>query len=167
MQIRSRAISPGTPCKLGSLNFPDGFVLVVDTREQRPLCMSVEGLTVCRAALKDGDYSIKGFEDRFAVERKQVSDFYSYIGRERQRTVKKLERLQSFDFAALVVESSLDDLLIPPIYTQVSAESARQFLISLNVRYGIHLFCDRRRENLERWILDRAIKFYNVQREVR
>ena len=167
MRISSRAIkTPGKPYRSKPFMFPKDFVLVVDTREQNPLCGNVKGLTVCRDTLKDGDYSIRGFEDRFAVERKKTSDFYSYIGRERRRTAEKLKRFKQFDFSGLVIEVSLDDLLSPQMYTQVSPETARQFLVSVNVRYGIHVFCDRQRKNIEMWLLDRAIKYYKFNREV-
>nr|BDD44335.1 hypothetical protein 11 [Desulfobacterales bacterium] len=165
MKISSMAISPGRPYRPKPFCIPKDFILVVDTREQKPLFTSVDGLSVCREALQHGDYSIKGFEDRFTIERKQVSDFYSYIGRERHRTIKKLEKLSQLDFAGMVIESSADDLMVPPIYSRVSPESARQFLVSVNVRYGIHVYCDRCRVSLERWVLDRAIKFYRLQRE--
>ena len=89
MKIASRALHPGEPYRPKPFVFPQGFVLVIDTRERNPLCTAVKGLTVCRDTLKDGDYSIRGFEDRFAVERKQVSDFFSYIGRERKKTIRK------------------------------------------------------------------------------
>jgi ERCC4-type nuclease len=146
--------------------FPKDFVLVIDTREQNPLCGNVKGLTVCRDTLQNGDYSIRGFEDRFAVERKKVSDFYTFVGRERRRTVEKLKRFKQIDFSGLVIEASLDELLTPQMYTQVSPETARQFLVSVNVRYGIHVFYDRHRKNIEMWVLDRAIKFFNMNREV-
>jgi len=80
--------------------------------------------------------------------------------------VEKLKRFKQIDFSGLVIEASLDDLLSPQMFTQVSPETARQFLVSVNVRYGIHVFCDRHRKNIERWLLDRAIKFYNMNREV-
>ncbi len=166
MRIASRALLSGKSYKPKPYIFPEDFVLLIDTREQNPLCTAVKGLTICRDTLKDGDYSIRGFEDKFSVERKQTSDFFSYIGKERRRTVQKLERLKTFDFAALVIEASLDDLFSPQLYSQVSSEVARQFLVSVNVRYGLHVFCDRSREKIEMWLIDRAIKFFKVQREV-
>jgi ERCC4-type nuclease len=166
MKIASRAMLPGKSYKPKPYIFSEDFVLVIDTREQNPLCTSVKGLTICRNTLKDGDYSIRGFEDRFTVERKQTSDFFSYIGKERRRTVQKLEKLKAFDFAALVIEASLEDLFSPQLYTQVSPEVARQFFVSVNVRYGLHVYCDRSRKKIEMWLIDRAIKFFKVQREV-
>jgi ERCC4-type nuclease len=149
---------------------PEGFVLVVDTREQRPLFQNTqEGLEVVTGALHHGDYSIKGFEDRFCVERKQISDFYGYIGKKRDRTVKKMEQFQevvsSGGFVALVIETSESDILNGYIMSRVSPEVARQALVSFEIRYGVHCYYSKSRKDIERWVLDRAVKFYKVMRE--
>ena len=47
-------------------------VLLVDTREQRPLRFS--HLPAESATLYTGDYSVKGLEEYFAVERKSLAD---------------------------------------------------------------------------------------------
>ena len=76
-------------------NIPAGFLLVQDTREQKPLFTDPpDGLEVITDTLPHGDYSIRGFEDRFAIERKQMSDFYGYIGKERERTTRKMEEFR-------------------------------------------------------------------------
>jgi len=96
-----------------------------------------------------------------------MSDLYSYVGKERDRTVKKLIQLKSLDFAALIVESSYEDLEIPYSYSsRITPEMIRQFLVSVNVRYGIHLYCTRDRRQMERYVLDRATKYFRIQREV-
>jgi len=114
-------------------------------------------------------YSIKRFEQIFVIERKKFSDFYSYIGRERERTVKKMkefrEIVSSGGFAGLVIEVPEADLLTGYIMSRVSPETARQALVSFEVRYGIHIYYSRSRKDIARWVLDRAIKFYKIQRE--
>jgi ERCC4-type nuclease len=150
---------------------PDGLVLVQDTREQKPLFRGpVEGLEVVTCTLPYGDYSIRGFEDRFCIERKQMSDFYSYIGKERHRTTRKMEQFRDMatngGWVGLVVEATEADLLTGYIMSRVSPETARQALISFEVRYGIHVYYSRSRRDIRRWVLDRAIKFYRIQREV-
>jgi len=142
------------------------MVLYIDTREQKPLCTRIKALPIIKKALKDGDYSIKGFEDQFSIERKQQSDFYSYIGSERKRTKKKLERLSKMKFAALVIESNFDELMIPGMFSKVSPETARQFLISIRIRYHIHVFMNNKRSLCEQFIIDNAIKFFKVMREI-
>jgi ERCC4-type nuclease len=151
---------------------PLGFVLLQDTREQRPLFSDPpDGLTVVTKTLHYGDYSILGFESRFVIERKQVSDFYSYIGRERDRTIKKMEEFKeitsSGGFAGLVIEASESDLLCGYIMSRVSPEVARQALVSFEIRYGVHCHYSKSRKDIERWVIDRAVKFYRVMRESR
>jgi ERCC4-type nuclease len=150
---------------------PDGFVLVQDTREQRPLFSDPsDGLTVVNDTLYLGDYSIQGFEDKFVVERKQISDFYSYIGRQRERTVRKMQEFRRVvsrgGYVALVVEASECDLLCGYIMSRVSPETARQALVSFEVRYGVHCYYSKSRTDIARWVLDRAIKFYRIMREI-
>jgi ERCC4-type nuclease len=47
-------------------------VLVIDSREQAPLAF--ERLESVRGTLRTGDYSVRGLEDLFSVERKTVAD---------------------------------------------------------------------------------------------
>ena len=157
--------------ELKPARIPEGMILVVDTREQKPLFTEPhDGLVVVAASLSHGDYSLQGFEDRFCIERKQVSDFYSYIGKERNRTSKKMEQFREIvsagGFVGLVVEAAEADLLSGFIMSRVSPETARQALVSFEVRFGIHVYYSRSRRDISRWVLDRAIKFYKVQREV-
>jgi ERCC4-type nuclease len=154
---------------------PEGFMLVQDTREQKPLYRGgsgnrPEGLEVITTTLACGDYSIRGFEDRFCVERKQLSDFYGYIGKERHRTTRKMQEFRDMvsagGWVGLVVEATEADILTGYIMSRVSPETARQALVSFEIRYGIHVYYSRSRRDIRRWVLDRAIKFYRIQREV-
>ena len=155
-----------TNSKLKPYKIPSDMVFLIDTREQLALCTKIKGLTVRRETLKHGDYSIQGCQKNgFIIERKS-SDLYSYIGSERDRTVKKLKALSAFEFAGLVIEYSFDDLMVQNMYSQITPEMVRQFLISVQVRYGFHVFMNHKRENCEQFVLDSAIKYYNVKREV-
>lgn len=80
--------------------------IVVDTREQKPLWQK----NIITKGLKTGDYSIEGFEDKIAIERKSVADLFGSLSRGHARFKKELERAQSLDFFAIVVEGSIDDI---------------------------------------------------------
>jgi len=153
---------------LKPFKIPANFIFLQDSREQMPLFVDKpKGLIIKVKALKFGDYSIQGFEDKICFERKQMSDLYSYVGKERDRTVKKLIQLRSLDFAALIVEVSYEDLEIPYSYSsRITPEMIRQFMVSVNIRYGIHTFCTRDRRQMERYLLDRSIKYFKIQREI-
>ncbi len=43
---------------------------------------------------------------------------------------------------------------------------ARAALISFEMRYKVHIYYARSRQDIARWVLDRAIKFYKLAREV-
>ena len=161
-----------TPAELKPFKIPNGLIIIIDTREQRPLFSPrPRGLVTIRKKVEFGDYTIKGFETEFAIERKQMSDFYSYIGKERKKTVKKMSDFNLIvcngGFAGLVIEASEEDVLFGYVMSKVPPEVARQALVSFRIRSGVHVYFNRSRECIERWVLDNAIKFYKVRREVK
>src|SRR5512138_3703094 len=87
-------------------------IIVVDTREQEPYGFQCGGLHVVRRALPAGDYSLAGYEQSVAVERKTLDDFVSTVIRHRSRFSKELRILSKYDAACVVVEANLRDILI-------------------------------------------------------
>lgn len=81
--------------------------VVVDTREQTPWNLSAALFEVEVATLRTGDYTIRGFEDRLALERKSLGDFVQTVTRDWLRFRKELYRLAAFDVAAVVVEADV------------------------------------------------------------
>jgi len=157
---------------------PNGFYLQIDTREQQPFFIrhrinkgetrivdiGNERLLCIGETLHNGDYAVAGMP--LCVERKQLSDFFSYIGVERKKTVEKLERLRDQRWSGLVVEADENDLYMPQMYGgSITPEQVRGFLVSCSVRYGVHVYMNRDRTVCERWVLDRLVKGYNVMRE--
>lgn len=113
-----------------------GHLIVVDTRESLPLQFP----GAIKKALASGDYSLIGFEDQVTIERKTLEDFYQCVGRERNRFTRELERLEKMDYAAVVIESSLSDILHGTEYSQVHPRSAIGSILSWSVKYGIPFF---------------------------
>jgi len=153
--------------KLKPFKFPEGLIVLQDTREQTPLFGTrlPKGLVLCSTNLKDGDYSLKGFENQLAIERKGISDLLSYCTVERDKTKAKMERFMKMEFVALVIESRESDLYRPYLHSTISPEVVRQALVSFQVRYGIHVYIGSR-ENLSRYVLDVMIKYYRVKKEL-
>src|SRR5689334_3715967 len=85
--------------------------VVVDTREQEPYSFDPERVLAQRGALRAGDYSLAGFENRIAIERKSLDDFVSTVIRDRDRFLRELDRLRDLDAACVVVEGNLSDVL--------------------------------------------------------
>lgn len=95
--------------------------IVIDTREQRPY--DFPGTTTVRRALPSGDYSLDGLENCIAIERKSLDDWINTILRSRARFRRELRQLQSYEFAAIVIEASIADILSGNYKSQISPES--------------------------------------------
>ena len=89
----------------------EGVVIAIDTREQEPYGFDPTRVSVIRRALPAGDYSLAGRETDVAVERKTLEDFVSTALHARERFARELRRLASYDFACVVVEASMEDVL--------------------------------------------------------
>lgn len=137
--------------------------IVIDTREQRPYQFA--GAVVKR--LKSGDYSLVGFEDRVAVERKSQSDAYNSLGRRRARFRREIQRLGHLDYAAIVVEDSLHGFLRPPAYSRVNPRIAIGLLLEWSVRYRVPVFFAGDREHGRALTRKLLRNYWNWHREVR
>ncbi len=153
------------PYTLKPTPIPEGFCLVTDTREQRPLFPRIpKGLTIMSATLSDGDYSVRGFESLICFERK-AHDLYSYCSTEREKTLSKMCRFKQMEFVGLIIEGRELDIYQFQQHTKVHPECIRGALTSFQIRYGVHVYIGSR-ENCSRWLLDCAVKFWMVKHEV-
>uniref|UniRef100_A0A6H1ZH71 ERCC4 domain-containing protein n=1 Tax=viral metagenome TaxID=1070528 RepID=A0A6H1ZH71_9ZZZZ len=153
-------------CELKPHKIPNDMIVIIDTREQNPLWLPkpMKDLVITRGTLTNGDYSLRGHESTFAIERKQ-QDIFSYLTSERDKTKVKLERLRGYEFKALVIEYSEDELYMPHFFTDISPEVIRQSLISFEIKYGLHVFYGDRKA-LERKVLDWMIYYWKFKRGV-
>lgn len=88
------------------------------------------------ATLASGDYSLAGFQDRVAVERKSKADLFGTLGRGRDRFVRELERLAAFEFAAVVVEAEWSEVLNdPPPHSRVPPKTVFRSVLAWQQRY--------------------------------
>lgn len=86
----------------------EDVTVAVDTREQ--LAWDLAPMRMVRKGLVTGDYTVVGYEDLIAVERKSLADFVMCSGRERERFFKCCHRMRAYEHHALVIEASLADL---------------------------------------------------------
>lgn len=165
-RAKSRSQSSYT---MNPIKIPSGFPgLIIDTREQKPLFRRpAKNLIITTGTVTDGDYTIEGYQDSFCIERKMLSDFNSYVGSEREKTQRKLNRFRDMEFVALVIEADLDDICKPYAYAKrMLPEHYWGFLTAINVRYGVHWFVHNKRKLIERVILDWAVKYWKMRQEV-
>lgn len=112
------------------------LTVAIDTREQLPYAFPrSEVLT-----LATGDYSAVGFQDKVTVERKSKADLYQSLGKGRDRFERELARMAHMDVAAIVIESSLPELLIPPPRTQMSPTSVVNSIIAWSIKYRVQVY---------------------------
>lgn len=84
--------------------------------------MSVKGL-------KTGDYTIKGLEDRFVIERKgSVTEWSGNCTQ--KRFVRELERLEEFDFPFLILEFTPQDILQFPFSSSIPRRKWRYLRVT-------------------------------------
>jgi len=116
----------------------NNFIIVIDTREQRPY--KFPGVETVRQGLPAGDYSILGCERKVAVERKTKEDAYGTIGKGRKRFVKELERLQGYEYRAIVIECTMRGFMAPPERSELHPRAAIGSILAWGVKYKIPVF---------------------------
>jgi ERCC4-type nuclease len=120
------------------------FTIIIDSREQRPYTFQnikpeppetiIQGLTT-------GDYSVVGFESRICVERKSMADFFGSVGTGRQRFEREMERLSTFDYAAIVIESDIKTWFMnPPSRSKMNPRSVFRTIVAWSQRYNIYIW---------------------------
>jgi ERCC4-type nuclease len=146
--------------------FPEGFVLIVDTREQAALFKKPpKGLLVLRDTVPCGDYTVRGFETEIVIERKSIPDLYNSLFSDWERELKKLCRISEYKRKWLVVEGSEDETLCWQLHSGVHPNSMRARLCAIQIRLGIPIHYAATRHSAERFILDLLLRFYRDKRE--
>ncbi|WP_156920865.1 ERCC4 domain-containing protein [Fundidesulfovibrio putealis] len=121
--------------------------IVVDSREKRPWLFSgYPDVEVVRGTLKTGDYSLPGFEDQVALERKSLQDLIGSLSAGRDRFEREMERLAAMEFAAVLVEASAEDIAKGKFRGNMNPTSVLQSIYSWTVRHNVHfLLCGTRK----------------------
>lgn len=106
----------------------DSPTIIVDTREQTPLAF--ENLACEVGTLQSGDYSLKGLEHAFAIERKSIPDLCGSLTRGRDRFERELHRLRGFEFARVLIVGSPNEVKAmaanpKAVFSSISAFEAR------------------------------------------
>ena len=150
------------------------FTVVIDTREQTPwqfktvdviqnkqkfpLVVHTDSLS-----LKSGDYSIAGFEDLVAIERKSIGDALGTFTRGRERFERELDRMKTMMYAAIYNEGKPERMAreIRAEGRKVSMDSIMGSLRAWRQRYGVHVFWGMNRYDCERECIADLKQFWN------
>lgn len=129
--------------------------VVVDTREQRPYRFTDYPVSTTDRALETGDYSLEGYETRFAVERKSKGDFLKSVTHDRGRFEAELERASTFDVPmAIVVEAPWSVFENNEYERDVSPNSIIGTRESWAIRYNIEWYFEADRSAAQRKTLE-------------
>lgn len=112
-----------------------GFGVTVDSREARPWHIATE-IPVTVRALAAGDYAATGLEERHAIERKSIDDFLRSITWEAERFRAELVKLRALDFAAIIVEATLEDVRLHRYRAQVTPDRVLSAAAGISVHYA-------------------------------
>lgn len=135
-------------------------VVIADTRERQPYSFDPERVTTVRRALRSGDYSLDGFEERVAVERKTLDDFAQSLIRARERFLAEMRRLESFEAACVVVEGNLRDLLEGKASSHAHPSSLLGATLSVVVDHRIPVFFCSDRQAACRFVEGYLLRFH-------
>lgn len=154
------------------------FRILVDRREQRPYTFfDIRGhealpFVVELATLPTGDYVAGEGKDparQAVVERKSLQDLYGTLSQGRERFLDEWRRMESFGYAAVVIEADWLSILTPNDHlrreTLLNPRSVVGTLVAWSQRHGVHVFPVPDRDFaeiftfrlLERWIRDQRI----------
>ena len=110
-------------------------VIITNTREQTPLCFT--HLRSERGTLDTGDYSVRGLEEVFAVERKSMADLVGSLTRERARFMREMHRLRGFQFARLLIVGTEMELMQLVSMGRANLAQVEHSLLAISIRYGV------------------------------
>ena len=118
------------------------YKIIIDTREQKPLWK--EGKAAVIGTLKTGDYSIVGYEDKIAIERKSLMDLFGTLGKGHKRFKKELERALELDYFAIIIEGSYSSASNKDFdgscYSKMKGDVVTSILITIHVKYKVPIF---------------------------
>lgn len=128
--------------------------IITDTREQNPYTFTDYPVKVTPGTLTTGDYSVYGFTDVVAVERKELGDLLGCLTHDRDRFTRELERLRGYEAAALLVEAPYRQITAGRYRSRMKPDAAIQSIVSIMVNYRMPVFFADNRETGERFIYD-------------
>lgn len=151
-------------------------IILVDTREQTPYLFGngqsgknaggIPSIEIKRRKLDSGDYSIEGSESEITIERKSISDFLNSVTWERKRFEDEAKRLSKFQYAGIVVEGRLDDVLNPEQYgRRIHSHAISETVACWSIRYGVHFHFLKNRSAAEAFTLSLLLQYLRLSQQ--
>lgn len=137
--------------------------ILVDSREQTPLPFA--HFPTERATLYTGDYSARGLEGSFCIERKSIADLIGSLTSGRDRFIRELERMRGYAFRRLLVIGSRSEIEQNTYRSKASPAAILGSLWALEVRFNVPVVFaatpEEGAETVERWA------FYGVRERMK
>jgi len=111
--------------------------IAVDNREQLAYSFQGYDCTTEPTTLNVGDYSIVGFTDKIALERKSIDDLVGCLTSGRERFERELARSRSLDRFCVLIEAAFEDLAKGIYRSAMKPHAACQSIIAWQIRYGV------------------------------
>lgn len=146
------------------------FIIVVDTREQKPWSFSTQATASHK--LDTGDYSIEGYESLLAIERKRnVAEFANNITEKRFKDV--IERLKQIKHSYILFEFDMEDVMRYPVGSdipkrlwdkiRISPSFILKHIVDLQVDHNIKIIFCGNSENAEKLALSIMRKVHKLE----
>ena len=145
------------------IDIPDGFIMIVDTREQKPLFKLKPW--IIEAGLNSGDYSIQGFENIITIERKSIPDLLGTLGKGRIRFEKELNRMNEYKWKGLLIEGLENDVYQPNDFSSMHPNSIYHSLAAIETKWGVNVYYAKDKKHARNWVLSRLTKLYKYLRD--
>lgn len=104
--------------------------------------------------LETGDYTLGGYAERYAVERKSLEDLYGTLGQHRDRFEHELCRLNLLpEGGDVVIEASVDDIAErPPEFSRLLPKTVTRSIQAWRFRFrNVHWWTMPNRRYAEAW----------------
>lgn len=149
----------------------DDFLIIIDTREQKPWIFQDQ--TTASLKLDTGDYSIEGLQDIVAIERKRnVAEVANNITESRFQDV--IDRLSKIKYPFILLEFNLQNVLDYPIGStipkklwskiRITPAFIIKHLLELQIEHNIKVIFCGDSDNAEKIALSILKKIYKLEK---
>ena len=142
----------------------DKFTILVDSREREPYIFKKYEYPILKASMPTGDYSIGGYINDCAIERKSFADFVQSITKGRDRFERELDRGSEMTFFAVVIEADCRNLYSKRLYSKINRGVIFHTATKWMVKYNIPIIWASTRGKGEKTVVSllEAFHKYNI-----
>jgi ERCC4-type nuclease len=111
----------------------DQPIITIDRREKYPWVFDAPSVV---QKLDVGDYSLLGFHNEVAIERKSLGNVIGSLSYERTRFEPELQRGRDLQCFCVIIEANWQDVFNKNYRSEMSPNAVRESVIAFQVRYG-------------------------------